>query len=71
MNAAQRVARAHHRRPRHRLRVELQDRELVVERREMLVRLVDEDGPQRTRKRDVADDEIVGFGRRCGLDVAT
>ena len=66
MNAAQGVARADHRGAGNRLRVELQDRELVIECRQVLVRLVDEYRPQRTRERDVADDEIVRLGGGLG-----
>ena len=59
MDAAQRVARAHHARARHRARVELQDRELVLERRDVLVGLVAQDGPERARQRHVADRHVV------------
>ena len=59
MDAAQRVARAHHAGARHRARVELQDRKLVLERGDVLVGLVAQDGPQRTRQRHVADRHVV------------
>jgi hypothetical protein len=64
VDAAHRVRSADHRLRRRRARVELQQRLLVVERREVLVGLVDEHAVQRARELDVADVDVVGLRAR-------
>ena len=65
VDAAQRMARAHHRRDRPVVGVELQHRHLVLQQRDVLIGLVAENSPQRRRQAHVADDDFVGLGRRA------
>ncbi len=64
MDSAQRMAGAHHVRPRDRTQIELQDGQFMLERGDVLVGFVGQDLPQRSRERDVADRDVVGFGDR-------
>ena len=63
MDSAQRMARAHHRRRRPLLRIELQQRQLPIEGREMRLRLVDEQTVEVRRQLDIADHDLRGRRR--------